>query len=97
MVPHMIDVLGTVLIYLDRRDQRFMAGFARKRGRIRRYVAHSPKALYPGKPHLAVHARKIGSRWWMGTNYDGPGIKHIIEEACAVAEVKYGTDIIIDF
>lgn len=94
---NMGDVLATVLIALERRGPGFLARFARERGRTRRYVAHSPEALYPGKPHLAVQARKIGARWWVGTNYDRHRVEGIIEKACGVAGMKYRTDVVIAF
>jgi hypothetical protein len=86
-----------VLTMLQQQDRHFLAEFAEEQGRIRRYVAHTPEELYPGKPHLAAQARKIGPRWLMGTHYSRAGVEGIIKKACAVAGVRYGTDVVIAF
>ena len=97
VVRYLGDVLEVVLTMLQQQDRHFLADFAEEQGRIRRYVASTPVELYPGKPHLAAQARKIGARWVMGTHYSRAGVEGIIKKACAVAEVRYGTDVVIAF
>jgi hypothetical protein len=97
VVRYLGDVLEVVLTMLQQQDRHFLAEFAEEQGRIRRYVAHTPEELYPGKPHLAAQARKIGRRWLMGTHYSRAGVEGIIKKACAVAAVRYGTDVVIAF
>jgi predicted type IV restriction endonuclease len=90
------DVLVKVFAEFADRDPMFLERFATlpKHGRTRRYLAHSKDELYPGRPDLVrdfSHELKPG--WWLGINLSRNAIERILEMACVVAGLRYGTDL----
>jgi hypothetical protein len=93
------DVLLGVLEFLNQRDSTFLERLAArpKHGRKRRYVARTPKELYPDRPDLARdHVAQLSSGWWVGTNVSRGAVKHILELACEVAQVEFGRTLIVN-
>jgi hypothetical protein len=92
-----IEVLITVLEQLSSSDQGFLERFAArpKRGR-RRYVARDREELYPGRPDLSQHSHRLSSGWWVGKNYSKREIKQMLEMACEVAGIRFGSDLIVN-
>lgn len=93
------DVMVQVFESFTERDSTFIERFAAlpKHGRKRRYVAARPEELYPGRPDLAVDASyQLRSGWWIGTNASKAAIAKIIEMACEVAGVTFGSDLIVE-
>ena len=94
--PNAISLLETVLKELARTDDSFFERLSKVRGRTRRYVSREPSLLYEGRPDLAEkYVRALGNGWWMGTNYSRTVIDKVLREACAVAGLKFGQDLII--
>ncbi len=78
------------------RDASFMERFAAlpKHGRSRRFVARTKEELYPGREDLAQdHSYEFRPGWWIGTNYGVQQMNGIIEKACDVAGLRFGTDV----
>ena len=92
------EVLVNVFEALALRDSTFLDRFASrpKHGRTRRYLAHAPEDLYPGRPDLArEHSAQLKSGWFIGTNVSKAQIGRIIEMGCEVARIKFGRDLTI--
>ena len=92
------EVLIGVFEAFAQRDQSFLERFAArpKHGRTRRYLARAPEELYPGRPDLArEHFYRLQSGWYVGTNVSHAQIERIIEMACEVARLRYGTELIV--
>lgn len=90
------DVLAKVFIELADRDPTFLERFATlpKHGRTRRYLGRTPNELYPERPDLARDfSQEIRPGWWLGINLSRAAISRIIEMACEVAGLRYGTDL----
>jgi len=91
-----MDTLRLVFEALMRKDAGFAARFASlpKHGRSRRYLARDPKELYPGRADLArEHSVELPGGWWASTNHSRATIATIIQMACEVAGVGYGTEL----
>jgi len=91
------DVMTQIFELLSRDDSSFLERFAsRKHGKKRRYLARNKFELYPGREDLAENASyQTASGWWIGTNYSKRDIQKIIELACEIAGLNYGTDLTI--
>lgn len=90
------DVMQRVFEELTKLDPSFPERFSAlpRHGRTRRYLARKPEDLYPGRPDLSrEHSLQLKSGWWLGTNHSRATIMQIIEMACGVAGLKYGTDL----
>ena len=88
------EVLVGAMEALSSRDPEFLNRFAsRKHGRRRRYSSPIREELYPDRPDLAQYAQQLSSGWWVGTNYSKSNIRQIIELACVVANIKYGSEL----
>lgn len=91
------EVMQGVLRLLAEADQTFLDRFtARKHGKKRRFVARGRAELYPGRPDLADYSVEFVPGWWMGTNYSKRSITEIIQLACEVAGVPFGTGLRIN-
>jgi len=91
------EVLIGVIETLSSRDPDFLHRFAsRKHGRRRRYASPNREELYPDRPDLIQYSKQLTSGWWVGTNYSKVNIRQIIELACEVANIKYGSELQIE-
>jgi predicted type IV restriction endonuclease len=91
------EVLIGVMESLSSRDPEFLNRFAsRKHGRRRRYASPVREELYPDRPDLSQYAKQLSSGWWVGTNYSKINIRQIIELACEVANIKFGSELQIE-
>ncbi len=88
------DVLAGVFTALAKRDASFPERFAQQvRGKKRAYLARTRSELVPGHPELESQSAEIAPGWFVGT-HSSSGLKvRIIEQACAVAGVRFGTDL----
>lgn len=89
------EVLINVLNELSSRDPGFLERFAaRRHGRRRRYVARTREELYPDRPDLCRdHSHRLNSGWWVGLNYSKESIRRILEMACEVSRLRFGSDL----
>lgn len=62
-----------------------------KHGRIRRFLAKNKEELFGGRTDLESLEIKPG--WWIGLNNSKASIKKIIESACKVSNLSFGTDL----
>jgi predicted type IV restriction endonuclease len=93
------DVLIGVFETLSQQDASFLERFAArpKHGKTRRYLARSPKELYPGRLDLAQeYSAKLSSGWFVGTNVGKAQIGKIIEMCCEVAHLSFGSDLVVN-
>ena len=65
-------------------------------GRSRNHLAGAREAVYPGRPEFAKHTREIGPGWFVGTNIANREKLSILQVACDVAGIGFGTDLVID-
>lgn len=93
-----IDALRQVYEELEQRDSKFPVKFTKdsKEGK-RPFLAVNKLDLFPDKPHLAVNSKLLSYGWWMDTNLSKLKIKRLIEKACSVAGLKFGTDLKLHF
>ena len=90
------DAMIKLFLELASRDPSFLERFAAlpKHGRSRRFVARTKEELYPGREDLAQsHSHELRPGWWIGTNYGVRQMTGIIEKACEVAGLRFGTDV----
>jgi len=91
------EVLASVFEEFSARDPQFLNRFAsRKHGKRRRYAAPNREDLYPDRPDLMPLSKQLSSGWWLGTNYSKQNIQQIIQLACEVAQVDFGSDLTIE-
>lgn len=93
------DVMLQVFEALSVRDATFQERFAAlpQHGRTRRYLSRNRDELYPGRPDLCrEHAAKLQSGWWASTNHSRATIRRIIEMACEVAGLHFGSDLVVN-
>ncbi len=93
------EVLLNVFEVLAKQDNSFPERFASlpRHGRTRRYLSRNADDLYPGRPDLVRdHSKRLSSGWWISTNHSRATIGRIIETACEVAHLQYGTELIAD-
>lgn len=94
-----IDTLRQVFDLFIQNDPSFAERFAglARHGRTRRYLARDANDLYRDRPDLVRECSiKLASGWWMSTNHSKQTINQIIGMACDVAQVIYGTDLVIE-
>ena len=91
------DTLVGVLTLFIERDATFADRFAaRPHGRSRRWIARDKRDLYPGRPDLQdLHSRQLPNGWWAGVNNSRQTSAQIIQEACKVADVRFGQDLVL--
>lgn len=93
-------VLISTLMKLAEHDPNFLERFAAlpRHGKKRRYLAHSPSDLYPGRPDLAQeYSYEIQPGWHVGTNYSRKTVEKIIEKACQSSQFQFGKDLVVHF
>ena len=92
-------VMTSVFLMLSEVDNSFFQRFAGlpKHGRSRRFLAEKPQDLYPDRPVLARdHSTEITPGWWLGTNVSKKQISIIVEMACGVAGIQFGSALTIN-
>ena len=90
------DVMIKVFEALAEKDSSFPERFAAlsKHGRTRRYLSRTAEELYPGRPDLCrEHSTKLNAGWWVSTNHSRATIGRIIEMACNVVGLQFGSDL----
>ncbi len=93
------EVLTKVFGEFADRDPTFLERFATlpKHGRTRRYLARTPNELYPERPDLARDfSEELRPGWWLGINLSRAAIRRVIETACEVAGVRYGSELTVN-
>ena len=94
------DVLVSAIESLAARDGSFLDRFISlpRHGRTRRYVARERTALYPGRPDLASeHSHQLKSGYWLGINISRHQVEQILQTACDVAGLRFGSDLTVSF
>lgn len=92
-------VLVGVFEELSNLDSTFAERFAAlpTHGRRRRYLARTAEELYPGREDLARdHSTRLPSGLYLGTNVSRAAIERIVEMACEVANIRFGTQLTIN-
>ena len=65
-------------------------------GPKRAWVAKTREGLYPGQPGAQQNgAHALPRGWWLGTYVDNPNKLRRIKQACEVAGLVYGQDVIV--
>lgn len=86
--------MGAVFTNLASRDPGFCERFAQQfHGRVRRYVAKSKAALYPGTPQFEKYSISLPGGWWLATHCGNREKKKRIRKACTVAGLEFGRDL----
>ena len=90
------EVLGAVFKKLASEDPEFCARFAEQhQGRVRRYVAKTKARLYPGNPDRERASYALPGGWWLGTHCSNRDKMRRIKEACQVAGLEFGRDLLV--
>ena len=90
------EVIQKVLLTFAEDDPEFLERFAARSGtRKRNFIAKSQSQLYLGRPDLASFSVELVKGWWMGTNYGKSAFTRKARLACEVANVEFGTDLIV--
>ncbi|MCC6486660.1 MAG: hypothetical protein IT364_04105 [Candidatus Hydrogenedentes bacterium] len=94
-----IEIVAEVLKELQRRDHSFLERFsARRHGRTRQLISRDRQRLYPGRADLCEsYAKELVPGWWIGTNYSVSSMKTLLRLACEIANIRYGTDLVIEW
>ena len=66
-------------------------------GKKRRYIARNTHDLYPDRPDLAEMSDPLPGGWFVATNLNNILKKAIIKLAAEVANLRYGSDLIVEF
>ena len=93
------EAVAIVLCELHRADSAFLQRISRhpaSRGRKRRYVAQSSEELYPDRPDLRQHHKRLSDNWLLSTYINNRIKKAIVQAAAEVAGLKFGKDIVIE-
>ncbi len=79
-------------------DHQFLDELSKEKTRSRKIIARDPKELYLKTPGLsekfAVH---LMGQWWIDTNLSQSQVEWRLEQACAVADLQFGSDLVLDF
>ena len=91
------ELMTSVFEKLVERDSTFPERFAaRKHGKKRRYLAQNKLELYPDRPDLCEAAsRKLTCGYYISTNWGNTAKEKIIQLACEVADLKFGSDLLV--
>jgi predicted type IV restriction endonuclease len=90
------DVLLYVVRTLAGKDATFLERFAREApGRKRNHVARRIEDVYPGQPQLAKYVVELAPGWYMGTNISNRDKHRLLQAACKVANLRFGTDMVV--
>jgi hypothetical protein len=91
-----IEALVDILRKLSFNSPRFLPALSEKaKARTRNHVAASKEDVYPQKPDLMGYTTEIIPGWWLGTNIANREKVRILKQACEVAGLKYGKDLVI--
>ena len=63
----------------------------------RRFIATTPKDLYPGKPSLWKYAKEIAPGWMLGTNESSEKKIQLLKLACEVMGLRWDKDLKLSF
>ena len=93
-----IDVLVEAFTRLATEDPEFCRRYGEQyRGRKKRRVARTRHEIHPTDPVLRRRCRELPGGWWIDSNLNNRRKVDWIREACEVAQVKYGRDLIVEF
>lgn len=94
------EVLLKCLQLMAEYDPNFLERFSARTAsqKKRRVIARSKLDLFPSSPHLAEipsNSRELtpGSGWWVDLHMSRPSMERVIQTACEVAGLKFGTDV----
>jgi hypothetical protein len=68
----------------------------RVRGRTRNHIARSRLEVYPGRPDLVRHVKEVAPGWFIGCNIANREKDNILQAACDVMGLTFGSDLKID-
>ncbi len=91
-----VEVMVAVFGKLAAMDSDFCRRYAEThRGRLREYVAKSRDALYPGHHAPKNYAAELPNGWWLATHCSNSDKLKRIRQACQVARIEFGKDLIV--
>ena len=91
-----VEVMRAIFTKLASEDPEFCARFSEQYyGRVRRYVAKSKAQLYPGNPDREKDSHSLPGGWWLATHSSNRTKVQRIKEACQVAGLEFGRDLVI--
>lgn len=93
------DAMVIVLRELARTDASFLERCSEHpdaQGRKRRYIARTPKELYPDREDLRDMRESLPGGWLVSTNLNNVLKKTIIRLATEVAGLSFGKDVVVD-
>lgn len=90
------DTLISVFRQFAELEPRFPEHFAlaaSRLGRTRAYVGRSPQAVYPGKHKLWAATAEFAPEWYLGTNENNVTKLKLLQVACRVLGLRFGSDL----
>ena len=94
-----IDVMVQFLTRLAADDPTFLERLESRNPTNRRavrYVARDRRSLYSTNPEKGESAsREVGSGWFVSTHRGPPDIERVVQIACEVANLQFGSDVVI--
>lgn len=90
------DLLVDILRSFADLDAEFLEKFSEGQGRVRRFLARNPKAIYPGREDLSNYSAEVCLGWWVGTNYSRVDVRRLLHSACQVAGLTWEVDLLVD-
>ena len=92
-----IEVLTSVFEKLSESDPMFPERFAsRKLGYKRSFLALNKYDLHPDREYCEKNARELRSGWFIDTKQSNSRKRKVIEVACEVAGLEFGSDLVIN-
>lgn len=90
------ELLADILRSFADLDAEFLEKFSEGQGRIRRFLARNPKAIYPGREDLSNCSAEVCQGWWVGTNYSRVDVRRLLHSACQLAGLTWEVDLLVD-
>ena len=76
----------------------FLENLSAKRARVRRFLARTPEAIYPGRSDLARDKTyEVLPGWWIGTNSSCEDLERFMHAVCRSADLVYGKDLRVEW
>jgi len=90
------EVMGAVFGKLASLDPKFCERFSEQHyGRVRRYVAKTKDALYPGQPKREQYSHPLPGGWWLATHLSNTDKIRRIKQACEIAGLEFGQELAV--
>ncbi len=95
--PSMKLAYKKAILALAATDRTFLQRLSLEETPARRIVATEPQNLYKASPGLVTYAERLDEKWWIDLNLSSQQASSRLAIACKVANLKFGSDLRIEF